>query len=380
MKVVCLFFILIAFAGCKKKYNPEIKAWDRNILVVEGNMDPGNDSTFVRLTRAVSIDDTAEIIMEDGALLTIEGKDNSIRTLTGKGKGYYVSPGLHLTIGDEYRLRIKTTNGEEYLSEYVQSKRSPPIDSLTWSVDTVGVHVYVHAHDPTQATKYYRWDCVEAWQIRMPFYADFIYKNGVIRSSIWPQDNMWECWMYDSTESLIIAKTERLSNDMISYKEIKTIPYHNEKVRLKYGILAKQYAIDEKAYRFFELMKENTERIGSLFSPQPFELRGNIRSVKDTSEYALGYITSSTVSRNKKNIYGTELTYWRPPIPPGCDSVASVNNNIAAFRYYFDELGYMPVAIDQKDLAGNILSYLAAKPICVDCRVRKAIITPPYFW
>src|ERR1044072_312511 len=117
MKVI-YFLALLAFISCKKRFDPKIRDLDNNILVVEGNMDPGDDSTFIRLTRTVNVNDTTKIRTEEKAQVIIEGKDNSKRTLTGKGKGFYVSSGLHLTVGNEYRLRIKTLTGEEYLSEY----------------------------------------------------------------------------------------------------------------------------------------------------------------------------------------------------------------------------------------------------------------------
>lgn len=380
MRIAC-FFVIIIFLGCKKTYNPNLKDSDKGVLVVEGNIDPGNDSTFVRLTRTVNVNDTATIKVENSALVTVEGSDNTSRVLSFKTSGFYVAAGLNLNIGADYRLRIKTTSGEEYLSDYVQAKRSPVIDSLTWNLDTIGLHLNVHTHDPSNATTYYRWDCVEAWMIRMPFYAEVMYANGIIRPALWPQDNMWECWTYDSTESLILANSEALSNDIISYKEIRTIPYHNAKINWQYGILTKQYAIDKQAYDFFTLMKDNTENIGGLFSAQPFELKGNIRSVKDTSQYVLGYITCSTVSKEKRTITGPELVYWRSHDPLKCeDSVIVVKNNLADLRFYFDQLKYMPYK-PVYDLMGVLIGYQSAQPPCVNCRVLKNT-TPvkPYFW
>lgn len=376
------FFILPGFISCRQQYFPRLNSSDQSILVVEGNIDPGDDSTFIRLTRTVNLNDTAKIKIENNAQVIVEGRDNTNYTLIKKGNGYYVYPSLHLIIGNEYRLRIKTISGEEYLSAYVQAKRSPDIDSVTWGLDTVGLHVYVHTNDPGRATTYYRWDCVEAWMIRMPYYAEVIYNNGIIRPALWPQDNMWECFTYDSTGSLILANSEKLSNDVISYKEIRTIPYHDARVNWQYGILAKQYAIDKQAYDFFTLMKENTENIGGLFSPQPFELKGNIRSVKDTSQYALGYITCSTISKGKKTITGPELLYWRPQLVGICqDSLIRIKNTLADFRFYFDQLGYMPIAPTYDFITGALTGYTASKPPCIDCRVLKNTIpVKPYFW
>lgn len=380
MKILYFFVFLLPFFSCGRDYNPALRESDNDVLVVEANLDPGDDSTIIRLTRTLHVNDTAKIKVENNAQVIVEGRDNTFIALIPKGKGYYAYPGLRLTIGNEYRLRIKTVRGEEYLSDYVQAKRSPSIDSLTWGIDTIGLHVYVHTHDPARRTGYYRWDAVEAWMIRMPFFASVIYENGTIRDARWPDDNMWECYFYDSTQSLILATTEKLADDIVSYKEIKTIPYHHEKIHWQYGILAKQYAIDEQAHKYFSLMKENTERIGTLFSPQPFELRGNIRSVKDTLSYALGYVTASTISRQKMIVHGAQLVYWRSVPGIKCeDSVISVKNSIADFRYYFDQLGYFPFSA-VGPVGGSPTHYQATKRECVDCRARGAVTTYPYFW
>jgi hypothetical protein len=376
---VWYLFILLAFVTCRKKYRPELDERDMSILVVEGNIDPGEDSTIIRITRTLNVNDTGKIKAENNAQVVVEGRDNTKYPLIRKGNGYYVFPGLHLNIGNDYRLRVITTSGEEYLSDYVQARRSPDIDSVTWALDTVGLHFYVHTHQNGNDPKFYRWDCVEAWMIRMPFYAEVIYENGIIRPSVWPQDNMWECYRYDSTNSLLLGNSRGLSDGRISYKEVKTIPYHHEKAHWEYGILVKQYAIDEAADKFFSLMKKNTEGIGNLFSPQPFELKGNIRSVKDTSRYALGYVTSSTISKKTTKVSGVNLIYWRSNPFKICDSVTTVKNTIADFRFYFDQLGYMPFK-PVYDFNGNLTGYSSAKPICVDCRVLGATSTKPYFF
>jgi hypothetical protein len=379
MKVI-YFCTLLIFISCIKRFTPVFKESDSYTLVVEGNMDPGGDSTFVRLTRTLNINDTATLRAEAKAQVVIEGKDNIRRTLIEKGKGYYVFPGLNLTIGNEYRLRIKTTAGEEYLSDYVRAKRSPAIDSLTWKVDTMGLHYYVHTHDPDNATRYYRWDCVEAWQIRMPLYAEVMYSNGIVRQALWPQDNMWECFSYDSTESLITANTRTLSSDVISYKEVRTIPYHDPKIEWEYAILVKQYAIDEAGYKFYSFLKNHSEGIGNIFSPQPFALQGNIRSTQDTTRYAVGNITASTVSKISRHVTSPELIYWRPSYSMECrDSVKNVGLTITDFRYYFDQLGFMPFQ-EIRDMSGRLLGYKAARPECVNCRVLGATPARPYFW
>src|SRR3989337_2806729 len=87
------------------------------------------------------------IISSANSYLVIEGKDNTTRQLTMNGDGFYTSPNLNLALNQEYRLRIITANGKEYLSDYVVARKTPTIDSLEFRQDAKGVQEYGNTHD-----------------------------------------------------------------------------------------------------------------------------------------------------------------------------------------------------------------------------------------
>src|SRR5258706_9686642 len=104
------------FNCCRERYDPPVKSLPDSFLVVEGVLNPGQDSTTVHLTRTFNLDQRAKIKTEDHAQLIVEGKDNTASFLAGTGNGNYVSANLHLVTNNEYRLKIKTVDGKEYLS------------------------------------------------------------------------------------------------------------------------------------------------------------------------------------------------------------------------------------------------------------------------
>jgi hypothetical protein len=124
------------------------------------------------------LDDSATVRGEVNAVVTVEGKDNTTRQLTMNGEGTYTSPNLNLVLNQEYRLRIVTTNGKEYLSEYVIAKKTPLIDSVSFRQNDEGVQVYVTTHDNTNNTRYYFWNFDETWEIRTHYFAYYKYENG----------------------------------------------------------------------------------------------------------------------------------------------------------------------------------------------------------
>lgn len=367
-KLYLLVAILACAASCREQYDPNAKSLDKSYLVVEANLDPGPDSTIIRLTRTSALNNRSTIITENGATVTIEGEDNSSRTLIPIANGYYVSPNLNLTIGTGYRIHIRLADGKEYRSDIVKARVTPAIDSIN-AVQTDAVYIYANTHDPSGNSRYYRWDFDETWEIRSYYYAEYIWDNAIrdVRYRILPGEDVYKCWKYDFSNSILLANTTRLQDDIVYRSHLTTIPYSDERVSVRYSTLVRQYALDKGAYDFFELMKKNTEQVGSIFAPQPFELNGNIKCITDKSEYALGYLTASTVQ--KQRIF---LTVQRPGFSQDCPSIKVTRDSVL---YYFGGGDYIPWTFDFTEN-----KYLGAKPQCADCRRRGGDLNRPSYW
>jgi hypothetical protein len=365
-----LFALILSFTRCRENYDPPVNSLPDSFLVVEGVLNVGSDSTTIHLTRTFELDQRATVKTENNAHLTVEGKDNTTSFLFGAGKGNYVSANLNLVANREYRLRIKTSDGKEYLSDYVKAKLTPAIDSISWRQDDKGVQIYANTHDPLNDTKYYRWEYEETWEIRSHMSSSIIYENGVIRRRIFPQEDVSVCWKYQSSTDILLANSLRLGSDLISQAPLVLIPDGTEKLGVRYSILVRQYALEEGAYNFFELMKKNTENIGSLFTPQPSELRGNIHCVSNPAEYVVGYVTASTIVAKRIFISAAEVPRW--PYIIICPAV-SVPSNRDSIDYAVNTLGLMPVYSASTD-------YIFSTPECVDCTTRGGSIRRPFFW
>jgi hypothetical protein len=344
---------------------------DQSYLVVEGNLNAGGDSTVIRLSRTLGLEDPAKIKAENGASLTVEGKDNTTRPLIFRGNGNYVSVNLGLVINNEYRLRIRTSDGNEYLSAYVKAKQTPLIDSISWDIDDKGLTVYANTHDPGNSTRYYRWNYDETWEIRSRFYSYYVYDFalGNIRPRVIPAEAVYYCWRYDTSSNIPLANSLNLTNDIIHKASLKQIPYGDDRLAVRYSIQVRQYALDKEAYDFFELMKKNTEDIGSIFSPQPSELKGNITCLTDPGEYVLGYVTASTVVQQRKFIQ----IPWQFNLSCQYDTTAA--GNINRIRTYYANGGFVPYDFDM-----NTSSWYGASSHCVDCRERNGKTVRPSFW
>jgi hypothetical protein len=374
MRQATVVFITMVFycTACRERYDPPPSSLPESFLVVEGNLNPGSGITNIRLTKTLKLEDTTRVKAENNAQVLVEGKDGTVRNLTSIGDGYYTTLALNLIIGNEYRLKIRTLSGTEYLSDYVKAKITPPIDSINWERTVEGVQVYVNTNDPSNNTRYYHWDYDETWEIRSTFPPTKIYENGVIRDRVLPQEDVYICWKYNSSTGILIANSTRLQSDIISEFPILFIPNRDEKLIFRYSVLVRQYALEREAYNFFELMKKNTENIGSFFGSQPSEIQGNIRCVTNPNEFVIGFVTASTVTEKRIFISSIQVPFWggridcpEKLVPNHPDSIAFAINTGLMVSIFFD----IP-----------ILKYQFSLPICVDCTLRGGSTIRPSYW
>ena len=161
---------LLLFASCQKPYAPAVTSSRTSILVVEGVINTGSDSTIFKLGRTVGLSGSKGT-PELNASITIENDRSAgpVYYLNETGNGKYVSAGLNLDTTGKYRVRIKTSDGKEYLSDFVTPKFTPAIDSLGFTMKNDGLQIYVNTHDANNSTKYYRWDYEETWQFHAKY-------------------------------------------------------------------------------------------------------------------------------------------------------------------------------------------------------------------
>jgi hypothetical protein len=103
---------------CKEKYESPVSSPATGYLVVEGVVNSGPGNTTIRLTRTSKLGDRT-IIFEKNAQVKVEGENNIAYTLLEKTTGNYSADNLNLPNNQKYRLRIKTTGGKEFLSDFV---------------------------------------------------------------------------------------------------------------------------------------------------------------------------------------------------------------------------------------------------------------------
>jgi Domain of unknown function (DUF4249) len=286
------------------------------------------------------------------------------------GNGEYAVDQMNLNVNQLYRIRITTTSGEQYVSDFVPVKPTPPIDSINWIRKDNGVNIFVNTHDPTNNTKYYRWEYTETWEYHSPYdsYLEYVNKQLVIRDS---SRKVLACWSAQKATNIFMASSADLSQDVIYESPLEFIAQGSEKISVKYSILVKQFALTKQAFEYWQNLRKSTEQVGGLFDAQPSQITGNIHSVAHPSQPVLGFISASSLA--EKRVYITNAEVW-----PWVDNLfcTTINVRSDSFDYYFGVNGYIPITA----LLAPPGEYLASLGPCVDCTLRGGSTIKPSFW
>jgi len=353
-------------------------------LVIEGTISM-NDSTLIRLTRTKKVDTLRTIYPETNAAVTIETEAGASYQLAEIRAGVYVAAPLNLDASRKYRLRIKTADGKEYVSDLVAVKNAPPIDSVGFAAQASGVRVYVNAHDATNSTRFYRWEFTEDWQFHSKYLSTY-YNNGYPRAV---QDQIYYCFSNDASTNVVIASTTKLASDIVYQAPVTVLPANSEKIEKKYSILVKQYALTPDAYAFWQNLQRNTEKLGSIFDVQPSETQSNFRCVSDLKETVVGFLSAGNASYKRIFITADQLLpSYSPKYPYDCDldttflNPKSPQEVIQTNIFNQSNSEYLAVSglfIPPPNPFGGPTALTYSTLVCVDCTLRGTKVPPP-FW
>ena len=365
--------LALGLAACTSPYLPDSISSPPSYLTADGFINAAGVST-ITLAHTYSIASASAPPPETKATAYIEEEGGPRYLLREAPTGTYTSDALTLNLAKRYRLHLNTVTGKEYASDYVPAKLTPPVDAVDWTATDTGLNIAVSSHDATRATQYYRWEYNETWEIGSPYFPDVEYFNGAIRRITVPYPIV--CWTTVHSTTIQLAKTTALSQDVVANFSVRKYPTNAYQLLRKYSILVQEHALTQDEYNYWELLRQNTESLGTLFDPQPVQLTGNLHCLSNSSDVALGYIGVHSLSEKRIFISRAQLpTTWRPLtnyescIPP--DTVRLDNLLLFANK--------LLVPINAAYAGGSLIGYTAAKPDCIDCRLRGTSVKPS-FW
>ncbi|GJM30271.1 MAG: hypothetical protein DHS20C17_29060 [Cyclobacteriaceae bacterium] len=393
MKVVKIQLIIsigIALIGCLDPYNPDISDGQQAILVVDGIITDQPGPYTVKIMQSSSLN--SENIFTQGLEVTIEEENGPSELLVESSPGIYQTNNLQGVVGKSYRLAINN-QGQRYESSWETIYASPAIDSIYFEaesrattdkeIDQTGIQFFVDNHGAENGVRYFRYEWEETWQLGVNWRSgnDYLGNDMVAPTS----NPVWRCWKNRSSTSINLGTTQGLSKNVLSGHRLDFIPSNEERFTERYSLLLKQYALQEKEYRFWKNLQESNEELGSLFDKQPANVVGNITNVTDPGVVVLGYFSAAGSQEVRLYLDVQDVPGWlskRPACPPP-DQLLKAD--------YIPRSDYEPALIQRLE-AGLFINFiysefstipigaLVSSPRCSDCTFKGGDLNKPDFW
>lgn len=373
------FSVFLLLTACIESFDPESIGY-KNVLVIEGYISDQPEAHSIRLSKTRPLNDTG-YNPETGARVSIVSDEGATLSLAEVSPGEYESEARAGVVGQSYILDIVTADGKHYQSVPMKLKETPPIDSVYFERDRRltddgtlldGIKILLDAHDSTGNTEHFRYEWAETYEISVPYPAPYDYDPTSPILPIKPRELYGDCYRTVEGTSILIQSTAQLADARVSNLEINYVSTVDYKLRSVYSILVKQFALDETGYQYWSELQKNSESLGTLFDPLPYELRGNVSNVDDPDEAVLGYFDASSSAEVRLFVGEEQLRDLEYPAI-GCTQLLDT-------VYYAD----IPLNL----AAGKLISILGPYPApyvlmapleCADCRVFGSIEKPD-FW
>ncbi|MFN4147465.1 MAG: DUF4249 domain-containing protein [Runella sp.] len=314
--------LLLTLNSCIDLYDKKY-TFDTNLISIEGLL-TDKDPFFVIIKQSRSTQRTE--FSQPVSRATVELlAGNNTRTLLTESfttPGRYEAPAnFRGVVNQAYRLRIRLADNRVYESSLERLTATPPMTNITQEFNQTGikdnegivltssVDVFIDTQDNPQETNFYRWrtflyenqrvcaTCLNGeWNVR---------NNECRAYRLDPEPNPpivtdyecdRRCWqVYDDTRFNIFSDV--LTNGAsISKRLVRQVPFYLENPGAL--LIVEQMCISPTIYRYFDVLKQQTETTGTLTDVPPAPPIGNMRNVNNPEEIVLGYFSAAGITRN----------------------------------------------------------------------------------
>jgi hypothetical protein len=376
-KIALVISVLFLGWACRTPFEPEASQQPVSALVVEGYLDTEGLESELILSRTVGINDTTTFVPETGARVTLFGANGSAYSLTEESPGVYLFS-ENLPEDGTYRLEIALQSGELFESEQITPIITPDIIDAGFLRDEEGVEVFVTSQGNENADDFL-WTFEETWIYRPRIRTTYIYDASIkdVRNRT-QEEQISLCFKTEENPDILLETSSRFQDQVVFRKTITEIPQGDERIQERYSILISQKAIDAEAVKFWETLKRNTEDIGSIFSPLPSQISGNIQAVGSSGRPVVGQISMGVVKQRRIYINSTEVLPWGYLDPEFNDCVVGQDSiPIVDYPVIFGNGSVLPARALMVGTA--IIAYFPTDRRCADCTL-YASPTVPDFW
>jgi hypothetical protein len=378
--------LVLGLGGCVESYMPGVVSAPNSYLVVDGFIN-GNGRTRIKLSRSENVAATTAPPVEKGATIYIIDDTGTRYALRETAiVGSYNSDSLLLNPGRNYRLRISLGTGSSaptYESDLVPLKVTPAFDSVEAVRQNGQVQWRLSTHDASGQSRYYRWNYTETWEFHSAFNSVIEANRGTLRKRA---TSIYTCWHTERPSTIVHTSTAGLSQDQVNDWQLLSFSDRAERLKIRYSLLVSQYVETAEEFAYNEVLRKNTEAVGTVNDPLPVQLTGNVHRVGNAAEPVLGFVGAHTVQQQRLFLtpqgLGLPLDWAFEDPYKACELSEEATPNPAditdplrpGHTRLFASVEAYPVGI-----VGDSIANTGSSRFCVDCTVRGSN-QKPSFW
>lgn len=374
-----MLVVIFLFAGCREPFEPEIENVQGGVLVVEGYLDSNGLESVLSISRTAPISGEESIIPEPGALVSLIADSGQLFKLTELKDGEYLFQ-QDIPENQSYRLEILLRNGEKYYSDPITPIITPEILDAGYIRDEEGVEVFLNTQGNEVADDFL-WTYEETWIFRPVIRTPYIYRNDTKVVELRKEEEKIDlCYKSETNPDLLLETSSRFEDQVVFRQTITEISQDDERLMERYSILISQKSIPQEAVEFWETLKRNTDDIGSIFSPLPSVISGNLHLEGDEDQPVVGYVSLGVIKQTRIYINQKDVLPWAFNDPEFDDCSISIEPIYIGSPQYFSDFGTGAV-LPARELMKltTIVAYYSSTRRCSDCTL-YANREKPDFW
>ena len=379
-----LFAALLLISGCIYPFKADIESETFDHIVVSGDILIG-EPTRITLSYVYPLTAYTNEMKKDYPLGKLVIENDSGNTWKGdyQYRGVYVFDTSTAPAKGKYRLRIELNDGREYTTPWTGVKQPPVITDFHYDGNDEGVSLFLSL-DGADSLWNFRWDYTETWEYHADFIPAFMFVPGLpeadqrdpykIYREPDPSEINYTCWKSESSIEPGLGSAEGQSDNCLKDVCLLSIPSTDRRISVEYSMMLTVSGISSEALAWHKHMNALSNDTGSLFSPTPSEMRGNVTCTSDESQTALGYV--DVVCRVSKRIYVPNLHYHRPYDPEVLLFYPEPDED---GNYNLDQL-YITGDAPVRGLEPSLTGVEWGPKRCTDCTQLGGTTTEPEWW
>ena len=398
-KRILIRFLLLAVTAwaaavsCIYPFTPVLESSD-NRLVVEGSIHPGAESTFY-FSRIYPM--STNVIAPEAPVVQgyIEGEDGT-RVLPGQSgivqrddfqysQQYFLRFDTSgLSDAQRYRIHFEITGGSVYESEWTAVTNAPVIDDLSYIKDKTRSELNIALSMHCQGNSHFRWHYDEDWEYHAALWGLYYFDPNKFSAEA-PLDalipyengeNTYYCWRSTRSPQIKLFSTADLTEDRFVDLEFHRIDSFDERLMTLYRLRVYVESLDEDTFRYWNNIQENSQNQGSIFSPTPSQMQGNIRCLTDPNAQVIGWVNASHEAVAQV-YYDDGLEHFYSGKTVNNVEIQELTNPADFYRYYRN--GFYPFDVIP-EMMGAPPIYEWVLKSCVDCRNSGGTKNRPADW